>query len=87
MEANKIQHVEEQMWYPQAVMFATQIGAASTQGQSVINGGYQKEYRCVKQSFVSVECPKDGKVVYTWTHPDHLDHHKWHMPCYNIATL
>eukprot|EP00957_Ditylum_brightwellii_P058796 4457284-Ditylum_brightwellii.AAC.1 len=63
MEANKIQHVGEQMWCPQTVMFATQISVASTQGQYVINAGYQKEYRSVKQSVVSVKCPEDGKAV------------------------
>eukprot|EP00957_Ditylum_brightwellii_P151749 11555681-Ditylum_brightwellii.AAC.1 len=59
-------------------MFATQIGAASTLGQCVINAGYQKEYKSVKQIFVSVEYPGDGKAVYTWIHPNGSDHHKWH---------
>eukprot|EP00957_Ditylum_brightwellii_P196916 15002928-Ditylum_brightwellii.AAC.1 len=31
-------------------MFATQIGAASTQGQCIINAGYQKEHKSVEQS-------------------------------------
>eukprot|EP00957_Ditylum_brightwellii_P164782 12546364-Ditylum_brightwellii.AAC.1 len=42
-------------------MFATQIGAAFTQGRCVVNAGYQKVYGSGKQSFVSVGCPEDDR--------------------------
>eukprot|EP00957_Ditylum_brightwellii_P126918 9675570-Ditylum_brightwellii.AAC.1 len=63
MEANKIQHVEEQMWYPYGVIFPTQIDAASMQEPCVANVGHQREYADDKQSFVSVEYPGDGRAA------------------------
>eukprot|EP00957_Ditylum_brightwellii_P056055 4248094-Ditylum_brightwellii.AAC.1 len=47
MEANEIQHID----------------AASTPEQCVINVGHQREYKDVKQSFVSVVYPGDGRAV------------------------